>query len=442
MMLCFVLVWRLALKLGGKSAALIAGGLLLTNLFLVHYYTTFCYRVMEAFFMLVFFNILSGGLRDSIKYPLATFMLCLVVGIRYPVDIVSVLLVLYLIYVIYRNWHHKRVILISLAVAVLSLGALLLPFIILAKDQFFFDTFTFNLKLSSFNIESGIGEGLNIWNRLYAKLVDLAMVFHNFQAVVSILVGLLLYLLYSVLRSKTTKIAIKEAISKNQSLVFLLVFIVSYEVFCAVAIAEPAAILRSLTFPAAAVLAGVGLSKVLADIKDNSATWLLYGLVTALIVITPFAQFVQGGGLPALKWKSADVKYVLDVADRVASYTSEGNSVLTFTPSFVFQADRKLMPGTLMELFNFFPTWETAKAQKYHLLNLDMLLDYLTSRKAGAVVLTEFRFYSGKGQGKILDKYRTDIIRVLEENYYLAETVPYPPEIGIGNVYIYLPRSP
>ncbi len=90
---------------------------------------------------------------------------------------------------------------------------------------------------------------------------------------------------------------------------------------------------------------------------------------------------------------------------------------------------------------NFFPTWETARVKKYHLLNLTALLDYLANREAGAVVLTEERFYGGRFMGKVLDRYRPQILEVLEENYYLAEELSYPSEIGRGNVYIYLPRQ-
>ncbi|MFQ6071050.1 MAG: glycosyltransferase family 39 protein, partial [Candidatus Aminicenantales bacterium] len=140
MMLTFVLVWRLSKKLGGKTAALISSGLLITNLFVIYYFTTFSYRVLEACVMLLFFTILFGELRAPIKYPLTTFLLCLIVGIRYPIDIVSGLLILYLVYIACRSWQNKRVILISLSVAVLSLAAIMLPFIMLAGDQFFFGT--------------------------------------------------------------------------------------------------------------------------------------------------------------------------------------------------------------------------------------------------------------------------------------------------------------
>jgi 4-amino-4-deoxy-L-arabinose transferase-like glycosyltransferase len=439
MMLTFVLLWRLARKLGGKTAAIVAGGLLITNIFLAYYYITFSYHVLEAFFMLIFFSILFGGLRETIKYPLATLLLCLVVGIRYPIDIVTGLLGLYLIYVIFHCRHHKQVILLSLAVAVVSLGAILLSFIIMARDQYFFGTVTYDFFTLEFWAEFGLMGVPDIINRIYHALVLLCETFRTFYAVAAVLLSLLFYSIFKKVREKAK---LKELITKNQGLFFMIIFILLFEIFCAAAYLSSVT-LRTFTFPAAAILAGVGLSKVLADIKDKSAAWLLNGLIIALIVLTPLAQYGQGGeSRPAVKWNISDMKYILDVSDKVADYTHEGDSVLTFTPPLALQADRKLMPGMAMELLNFFPTWETQKCQKYNLLNLDMLLDYLASRKAGAVVQTEFRFYSGKGQGKILDKYRTDIIRVLEENYYLAETVPYPPEIGLGNVYIYLRRSP
>ena len=135
------------------------------------------------------------------------------------------------------------------------------------------------------------------------------------------------------------------------------------------------------------------------------------------------------------------MNYVLSVADKVAEYTDTDDRILTFTPVFALQADRELVPGTLMELFTFFPTWETERAEKYKVLNLSMLLDYLSTRQAGAVVLTEERFFSSKYMGKVLDKYRPEILKVLDENYYLAEKIFYPPEIGRGSVYIYLPRQ-
>ena len=94
-----------------------------------------------------------------------------------------------------------------------------------------------------------------------------------------------------------------------------------------------------------------------------------------------------------------------------------------------------------MELYSFFPTWETEKCKKYNLLNISLLLDYLSRKEAGAVVLTEGRFFSGEWQGKVLDKYRPEILQVLDDNYYLAEKLSYP-NIGRGDVYIYLPREP
>jgi 4-amino-4-deoxy-L-arabinose transferase-like glycosyltransferase len=438
MMLAFVLVWRLARKLGGNRAALIAGGLLITNIFLVHYYTTYSYHILEAFFMVLFFCILFSGWRDAVKYPLTVLMLCLVIGIRYPVDIVSAMLVLYLIYIIYRFRHRQRVILLSLGVAVLSLAVILLPFILMARDQYFFGTVTYNFNQVNFWAEFMGGEIPDLINRIYHALLDLSDAFLYFYAAAAILLGLLVYV---IIKTRQEKRGFKELISRNQNLVLLIVFILLFEVFCAAAYMS-AATIRSLTFPAAAILAGAGVSRVLADLRDKSATWFISGLLTVLIVLTPFALYSHGGeSRPALKWSDADLKYLQDVSSKIAGYTREGDSVLTFTPPLALLADRKLVPGTVMETFNFFPTWETPQAQKYHLLNQSLLLDCLAGRQAGAVVLDD-RFHSGQGQGRILNDYRQEILRVLDENYYLVETVSSPPQQNRANVYIYLPRSP
>jgi len=434
MMLIFVFVWRLSRKLGGKTAALITAGLMIANFFAIYYYTTFCYRALEAFLMLLFFTILLGNWRDSVKYPLSTVVLCLVIGVRYPIDFMSGILILYLIYIAYRKWNEKWIIVSSLSVAVLTLGAIILPFIAVAKDRFFFDTVSFIFVGQSFYEEFGIVEQDNILGRLIHLLAMLRGVFQNFYAIVAILFGLLLYL---VLKSRITKVDIRELITQNQGFVFLLIFVALFEAFSLLP-RFMAFSHRTLTFVSAAIVAGVGLANVLAGIKDRVTTVLLYGLIIGIIIFSPFAQVREAW--PVIIWKKADMNYVSKVADKIASYTDKGDKILTFSPVLAFEADRELLPGTTMELYNFFPTWETEKCQKYNLINMSMLLDYVSSRAAGAVVLTEQRFFSGLYTSKVLDEYRPEILQVLDENYYLAERLSYPSNIGWGDVYIYLPR--
>ena len=438
MMLNFMLVWRLAGKLGGRTAAIITGGLLISNLFVIYYFTTLSYRVLEVFLMLVFFTVLLGDLRDSIKYPLAVLPISLVVGIRYPIDFVSGLLVLYLAFVVYRNWQNKRVALISLLVAGLSLGLIMLPFIILVRDQFFFSTIAVNFLWGSFGVEFGIVGQPGFIDRIYHLLTIQSGVFQNFYAVATILFALLFYLIS---KAVTGNVNIKDLAAKNQNLVYLLIFIGLYETFCLAAPLSTVS-LRVFTFSVTAIVAGVGLSRVLAAVKDKNAALLLYGLIIGLIILTPFTQYAQGNeARPTLTWQKTEMNYILSVADKVAGYTENGDRILTFTPAFAIQANRELMPGTVMELYAFFPTWETERAMKYNLLNSAMLLDYLSSREPEAVVLTEDRFFSGEVMGRVLDAYRPEIMAALEENYYLVEKLSYPSETGRGDVYIYLPRT-
>ena len=314
----------------------------------------------------------------------------------------------------------------------------MLPFIILVRDQFFFSTIAVNFLWGSFGVEFGIVGQPGFIDRIYHLLTIQSGVFQNFYAVATILFALLFYLIS---KAVTGNVNIKDLAAKNQNLVYLLIFIGLYETFCLAAPLSTVS-LRVFTFSVTAIVAGVGLSRVLAAVKDKNAALLLYGLIIGLIILTPFTQYAQGNeARPTLTWQKTEMNYILSVADKVAGYTENGDRILTFTPAFAIQANRELMPGTVMELYAFFPTWETERAMKYNLLNSAMLLDYLSSREPEAVVLTEDRFFSGEVMGRVLDAYRPEIMAALEENYYLVEKLSYPSETGRGDVYIYLPRT-
>jgi hypothetical protein len=430
-MLCiFVVTWKLAKKLGGRVASIIAGGLLVSNLFIAYYYTTISYRALEALVALLFFYTLASGVKNSIKYPLASFILCLLVGIRYPIDFSSVMLVLFMGWVIYRNWHSKRVIAYSLSVVILTLAALLAPYFIIAKEQFIFSTITFNFMATTYWNQFGVMGIPDIIDRIYYALLILTEVANIYFVTVVILTGLLSYLIFNLFNKRDT---IKNIFYKNRTLVLMILFVLAYEGFCALAYTSSAG-LRTLTFPTAVIIAGVGLSK-LSNIK------LIYWVLAVMFAITPFAQYGQGNETRiSLTWRSSDVKYVLDVSNEIARLTDDGDIILTFTPPLVLQANRKLLPETVLELFSYFPTWDDETINKYNMLSENLLLDYISSRKLDAIVLTQDRFFSGAGMGIILNKYRQEILECLGKYYYLEETLSYD-GIGRGNVYIYLPNN-
>jgi hypothetical protein len=340
---------------------------------------------------------------------------------------------------IFHCWHNKRIILTSLAIAVVSLGVILLPFILIARDQYIFGTVTYNYRTINFWVEFGLMGLPDLINRIYHVFLvstEMARIFYAAATILLLLAG------YVVWKITYKHARLKEVAARHEKLIFLLIFILIFEIFCGLNYLAWAG-LRMFTFPAAAVLAGVGISRVLEQIGDRSAVWLVNGLVIALIIVTPFAQYGQRGeAQPAVRWSASDVKYIYDVSQRVAAETKPGDTVLTLTPPLALQADRNLMPGMNMELLGFFPTWDTAKVEKYHLLNEALLLGYISSKKAGAVVLDENRFFRDIGQAVIFDKYRQEILKTLNDNYYLAETIPYPDTTARGTVYIYLPRRP
>ncbi len=439
LMLMFVFVWRLSMKLGGRTAALITSGLMVTNLYSIYNFTTVHYGTLETLLIVLFFTVLFEDIRASIKYPLTTFILALIVGVRYPIELMSGLLVLYIIFLAYHNWNDKKIILSSISVAVITLAMIMLPFIIIAKDQFVFDTITYVFEAQKLYAEFGLMENPSIFSNLINYYWGSLGAFRNFSDVAILIFSLFLY---SMIRIFLYKSNIKDMMIRNRHLVFLLIFIIFNELFF-LAARLSAISHRIFIFPIAAIIAGVGVSKVIACCKDKNSNLLIYCFIIILLVSNPVsAPFIQDKEIkPAYTWRNSDLYYYYEAADKVANHTSPGDKILTFTPIIALQANRELIDQNIMELFDYFPTWDTEKARKYKVMNTEMLFDYITSRKVEAVVLTDERFFRNTGMAQILDKERPELLRVLDENYYLVEKIPYPPESGRGNIYIYIQRQ-
>lgn len=439
MMLTFTLVWRLSFRFGGKTAALIASGLLVTNLYTIYYFTTFHYRALETLLIVFFFTILFEDVRNSMKYPLTTFILALIVGVRYPIDLISGLLVLYIVYIGYHNWKDKRIVVSSISVAVITLAIIILPFLIIAKEQFIFSTITYLFEGQKLYLQFGVMEKESLFSNLINYYIGSLSTFRNFNAAVILIFSLLIY---SALRILLKESNIKDMLIRNRNLVFLSIFIIFNELFY-LAARFSAASHRTFYFPIAAIIAGAGVSKVITWTKDKNSNLLVNCIVIILIILSPLtAPFLQDKELrPALKWSNSDLYYYYEAGYKVANLTSSGDKILTFTPIIALQANRELIGQNIMELYDYFPTWNTEKAKKYKVMNTEMLFDYIATRKVEAVVLTDERFFRNTGLGLILDKDRPELVRVLDENYYLAEKIPYPPESGRGNIYIYIQRQ-
>lgn len=435
MMLTFILAWRVSFQFGGKTAALITSGLLVTNLFSIYHFTTFHYRALETFLIVLFFTVLFEDIKNSIKYPLTTFILALVIGIRYPIGLISGLLILYIIYIVYNNLKDKRIIISSVSVAAITLAMIMLPFIIIAKEQFVFSTITYMFGSEKFYMEFGLTGKDSIFMNLFNYYVGYMAAFKVFNATIIIIFSLLIYSAMRILLKQTK---FKDMIIRNQNLVFLSIFITFNELFFLLARGS-AVSHRTFIFPIAAIIAGAGVSKIIKGIKDNKSHLLVYCFVIVLIMSTPLLQDREL--MPALKWEYSDLHYYYEAGHKVANYTNSGDKILTFTPIIALQANRELINQNVMELYDYFPIVDTKKAQKYNLMNTEMLFDYIATQKVKAVVLTDKRFFSNSGASLILDKDRIELLRVLDENYYLAEEIPYPSEIGRGNVYIYIQRQ-
>lgn len=434
MMAIFYLVYKTASNLLEKKWANLACFLLVINPYSIYYFTSFSYRAIEAFFMILFFFILSKKMKDEIKYPLSILALCLVVGTRYPIDFVSGLLGLYMIFLIWYFRKDRKMIIYCIATLFLSLGAIFLPFIIKNWDNFIFDTVGFPFIDTKWLADFGVMAKQDFLHKIFRLFYNFAGVCRNFFATVLLIFTGLFYWVRKAIKDKNIIFKFeKNGIALSAMAILILV----NEIFLVVSSNTGDLFsFRNLVFPVAVILATYGLISIIKN--ENIAKQQL--VVLPVIVAVLLGIFIQDSMFnSALKMKP-NLDYYFSISEKIKDYTKPGDAVLTFTPVLAFQAGRNIVPGTIMEIYSYFPTWSDQECLKRGLINNNMIISGIESKKPAAIVLTDARFFSSQGASAIFNPYRENIVKSLEKNYYLAEKINSPAEIGQGNAYIYLRR--
>ena len=98
------------------------------------------------------------------------------------------------------------------------------------------------------------------------------------------------------------------------------------------------------------------------------------------------------------------------VANEIEKHTPLDGAILSFSPVFIGQANRRVVKGLEMEYASFFPTYSTDKALEYNLINLNLLKDNIINKSPAAIVLTENRFFRDLGYSNIIKPFNITII--------------------------------
>ncbi|HEY8490506.1 MAG TPA: hypothetical protein VIO14_05895 [Dehalococcoidia bacterium] len=166
---------------------------------------------------------------------------------------------------------------------------------------------------------------------------------------------------------------------------------------------------------------------------------LVEGLLGALVAVLLLSHGTDhldrtGGRLP--------LQEVRDVAAVVAAGTEPSDEVLALEALWVvLEADRRAAPGVTMSLFSY-QDLDSDEALRLSVVNYDLLVAYVQSGAAGAIVLTDhdWEVLSRRGVYAREPQDPVELRRALAERYELALTYP---RFGqwAGNAYVYLRRG-
>lgn len=434
--LMLFMVYKISNKLEGRFAALISAALLSFSLFSIYNFTAMMTYTLSIFLALCSFYILLTNMKEPVKIFLSIFLMMLAFETRI---VILPGLFLLLIYIFVRNYKNIKNILAAVSSIILNFLIIILPFLLIAKKQLIFDTLIWASNQNKFFEEFG----MLVTNKVFGinfGVFYLDFVLNNARDFFVSMIVIFTAIVFIVIKLKSREMKIKELVLKNQVLALI------FGTFILVEAAYIYAVYflphyTNFIYPLMSIFSGVVISRFLSKSKDAKMANVLKMVLLIAILIMPLIQ-----ERPAINfsqntnYETSDIYQLNLVSQKIRHYTDEDDKIFTFTPIYAASAGRMVMPGMERFYYSFFPTWSTEKAKEYNVANAEMLLDYLSSKKAGAVVLTDWYFGNEKARGRaVVDKYRPSFQEAIEKNYYLAEKIE---NINFeGAVYIYLPKK-
>ncbi|MFC1804901.1 glycosyltransferase family 39 protein [Candidatus Omnitrophota bacterium] len=425
--LILVLVYLISKRLASKTAGTIAVALIALNPLSLRFFTSISTYALTAFLILLSLYLLIDSDHRFYKKILSASLMVLAVGVRTTVFPAPVLLLIYLLVKEKNNRLRAGIILAaSLITALLIWG----PFLIIARDQTIFGNIGWYFQSQEFILDSVYQ--LNFWAMVQNKIFIIFELLRNYLAIWSILsVFLISRLLQKNIRPwRNSLLYCFASITLMLILVHFILPRKSYTIY----------ILYCL--PLLAVLTAVAFSRMFSELQNLKSRRYFMILILVLILFTALIQVK--GPLPSLfSPQSADLAYINRVASYLKTVTRENDEIFSFYQHFVAQADRSLPSGLELSIYAYVPGWDEERCKKYRLYNTKMIMDYISSRKARALILTDkdYRRFAPEAD---LGHARDFWLRLKEEigkNYYLTKEITRA-KGRITKTYVYLPKDP
>lgn len=143
---------------------------------------------------------------------------------------------------------------------------------------------------------------------------------------------------------------------------------------------------NSLQLPMLCTAGGIVLALGAAQLPRRRA----YVLTIVLLMLNGATQGYALWRDGALTWPPQNqIAIVRTAAHIVDRYTTPNSTLLSFNQHLALEAGRSTPPGYEMAIFSYRPTWTTAQARAYKVINNEILFADLTAQQ-GAVAFTEF----------------------------------------------------
>ncbi|MBN2053708.1 hypothetical protein JW905_02220 [bacterium] len=421
--LAFLIAAALAARLGGTEAMAIFMLFMALNPAQIYFFTITRLFALTGFFFSLACFLLADRRGRFIPRLFGLAMLGLAVGTRLtvlPALLPSLYFVLRSSSQPARKWRAAA----AVAVCLLVPLAIYLPFYAAAPDNFFFNIIGLNLSLHS-------RAPLQSLAAKFRTLAHLAR--HNYFLLVCLAA-------VAINGVKARRGRLRGELSaqlhhpSTVATLWAIVLIVSLGHLGAKIFQET---YQSFLNPVVMALAAAHLARLTAGIDSPSTLRMVRATIVAGCLLTALGhgrenlQFING---------MTSTSLVADQAAFIKRHTGVSDALFSAdSPLLAVEADREVLPG--MAGSDYFPYWPTDRCRRYHVLNDELILEYIEKR-AGAMLLVgdgSFTLTLPELEPVPLEK-RERIMTAIAEKYRLVRTDPNAHVPGT-NLYFYAPEQ-
>lgn len=395
-----VIGYKLARARGGPWAGVLFLWLQTTTLVAAAYTVAYTapYALASALLLLAFHQGLDTVHEDRHNI-LATLAMVAAAATRLSA---AAGLAVFLPYLVYRSRDRRRaLVLVALTTAVA--GVLFFgPFLALSGRVMLYDVF-------GFHTDRMIPED---WPRV--RLRSLLDTLHDFGAPFSLVLMGLIGGIVALARSRTRRVLLRAHLPE------LVIGLTALALFVAHLLPRTTmSFYHSLQMPLVAVLGSLTMVKLGAGLwRQERLRPLLAVLVVLFLAVHAGWQFRRVLAYELVRWPPRPHIAVVQAAARaIESLVPPGSPILTFATPLVVETDLRLLPGYEMSIFAYRPTWSTAEARRYRVVNNELLQEALAQPQPVVALTTYDLDHLFYGE-------RESILATLYRHYRWVQTVP------------------